>query len=835
MTTTKETGLAARLQGIKKSFGGVQALKGVDFELRKGEVHALLGGNGAGKSTVMKMLVGVNTPDEGTIEVDGVQVEIPTPRAANELGIAMIFQEFSLVPTMTVAQNIYLTREPRTGIGFIDDREAVNRARQVFANMEVDIDPKALVGDLPTGLVQLTEIAKALSQNARILIMDEPSAALTTAEIRSMFEIVRRLQDQGIAIVYVSHRLEEIFEISDRITVVRDGRNVVTANIADVDMGQMIEYIVGQKVSFEHMERPVDRKAAPLLEVTGLTSGSRVNQVSFRLYPGEILGLTGLMGSGRTELTRVLYGIDKVSAGEVKINGQTTHIHDPGDALEAGIALVPEDRRKQGLVLSHAVRDNLMVPILEKLAAGPLVDDDKGDGIVESFVKKLNIKTDSIRKRVGLLSGGNQQKVVIGKWLAVEPEILILDEPTAGVDIGAKSEIIDIIRALADQGKGVIVISSELPELLAMSDRILVLKGGTVYREIDRKALGANAGTNGGSKAQAEEAALNQIIQGAVVLTPEEIAQVRGMEAKAAIVMHYGNNDWAQAQIAGLESEFARLGVQVIAVTDAGFSTNQQLADLEGVLAQRPDIIVSIPTDPQATAAGFRDAAASGVKLVFMDNLPSGLNQGDDYVSLVSADNYGNGIAGANLMAAAIGKQGKVGMVTHASDFAVTALRSEAFRTTIQKNFPKMTIAVERGVSGPDFAAEAKLAAEAMLAEHPDLKGIWAVWDVPAQGVLAAARALGRTDLVVTTVDLGHEVALELAKGGMVKGVGAQRPFDQGVAEATLAAYGLLGKPAPPNVALPALPVTKANVLSAWTTIYHQDPPADLVDAARSA
>ncbi|MGH9896085.1 MAG: ATP-binding cassette domain-containing protein, partial [bacterium] len=364
--------------------------------------------------------------------------------------------------------------------------------------------------------------------------------------------------------------------------------------------------------------------------MTGLTSGSRVNQVSFRLYPGEILGLTGLMGSGRTELTRVLYGIDKVSAGEVKINGQTTHIHDPGDALEAGIALVPEDRRKQGLVLSHAVRDNLMVPILEKLAAGPLVDDDKGDGIVESFVKKLNIKTDSIRKRVGLLSGGNQQKVVIGKWLAVEPEILILDEPTAGVDIGAKSEIIDIIRALADQGKGVIVISSELPELLAMSDRILVLKGGTVYREIDRKALAANAGTNGGSKAQAEEAALNQIIQGAVVLTPEEIAQVRGMEAKAAIVMHYGGNDWSQAQIAGLESEFARLGVQVIAVTDAGFSTKQQLADLEGVLAQRPDIIVSIPTDPVATADAYKKAAAQGVKIVFMDNVAAGLKQGTD-------------------------------------------------------------------------------------------------------------------------------------------------------------------------------------------------------------
>ena len=826
------TEFAVRMEGITKSFGGVQALKGVDFELRKGEVHALLGGNGAGKSTVMKMLVGANTPDAGTIEVDGQQVQIPTAQAARELGIAMIFQEFSVIPTMTVAQNMFLTREPRTGSGLIDDREARRRTQQIFESMEVDIDPRARVGDLPTGLVQLTEIGKALSQDAKVLIMDEPSAALATAEIRAMFEIVRRLRDQGIAIVYVSHRLDEIFEISDRVTVFRDGRNVTTVNIADVDMGQMIEYIVGQKVSFEYLDRPVDRSVDPLLEVVGVSSDNNVREVTFRLYPGEILGVAGLMGSGRTELTRALFGIDRISRGEVRVKGQQVKVRVPTDALQAGIALVPEDRRKQGLVLAHAVRDNLVLAILAKLQNGPLVNDHKGDAITKSFVDRLNIKTDSIRKRVSLLSGGNQQKVVIGKWLAQEPEILILDEPTAGVDIGAKSEIIDIIRALADEGKGVIVISSELSELLAMSDRILVMRDGTVYSEVERRELATNAAANGTSKAQAEEEALNRIIQGAVVLTPDEIATVRAMNATAAVVMHYSGNDWWRAQIAGLESEFTRLGIRVVKVTDAGFSPEQQVADIESVLAERPDIMVSIPTDPVATAPTYRQAAEQGVKIVFIDNVPEGLVHGEDYVTVVSADNYGNGVAGANILATALDKRGTIGVVRHAADFAVTQQRWEGFTTTIDKNYPDIHIVDEAGVTGPDFAAQAETAAAAMLAAHPDLAGIWAVWDVPAEGVLAAARARGRHDLVVTTVDLGLKVAIDLARGDGVRGIGAQRTFDQGVTEAVMAAYGLLGKPAPPTVAMPSLPVTRSGVLQAWKTVYHEDPPAELAAAA---
>ncbi len=826
------TELAVRMEGITKSFGGIQALKGVDFELRKGEVHALLGGNGAGKSTVMKMLVGVNTPDEGTIEVNCRQVQIATAQAARELGIAMIFQEFSVIPTMTVAQNVFLTREPKSRSGLIDDREAVKRTQAIFESMEVEIDPRALLGDLPTGLVQLTEIGKALSQDAKVLIMDEPSAALATTEIRAMFEIVRRLKDKGIAIVYVSHRLEEIFEISDRITVFRDGRNVTTANISDVDMGQMIEYIVGQKVSFEYLDRSVGRNVAPLLEAVDLSTDNNVRGVSFSLYPGEILGFAGLMGSGRTELTRALFGIDRISHGELRVKGKPVKIRFPSNAMAAGITLVPEDRRKQGLVLGHSVRDNLVLPILAKLKNGPLVDDRKADTIVKSFVDRLNIKTDSIRKRVGLLSGGNQQKVVIGKWLAAEPEILVLDEPTAGVDIGSKSEIIDIIRALADQGKGVIVISSELPELLAMSDRILVMRGGTIYREVDRRELAATSATNGTSQAQAEEEALNHIIQGAEVLTPDEIATVRSMNATAAIVMHDSGDDWSRAQIAGLKSEFARLGIRVVKVTTADFSPEKQVADIESVLTEAPDIIVSIPTDPVKTANAYRKAAEQGVKIVFIDNVPEGMVHGQDYVSAVSADNYGNGVVSANSMALALDKKGKIGAVYHAADFSVTEQRWEGFKTTIEKNYPDIEIVEEKGITGPDFAAQAEAATADLLAAHPDLGGIWAVWDIPAEGVLSAARARGRNDLVVTTVDLGLKVALELANSGMVKGVGAQRTFDQGVTEAVMAAYGLLGKTAPALVMIPSLPVTKLNVLHAWTTVYHEDPPPELIAAA---
>jgi ribose transport system substrate-binding protein len=315
-------------------------------------------------------------------------------------------------------------------------------------------------------------------------------------------------------------------------------------------------------------------------------------------------------------------------------------------------------------------------------------------------------------------------------------------------------------------------------------------------------------------------------------LTNDELRKVRAMNATAAIVMHYGDNDWSRAQIAGLRAEFAEMGVEVIAVTDAGFDPAKQASDVEAVLAEKPDVIVSIPTDPVATVAAYRRAAAAGVKLVFMDNVPAGMRHGEDYVSVVSADNFGNGVASAHLMAEGLDRRGTVGVVYHDANFFVTRQRYEAFTQTIRQSYSAIEIVDRRGIRGPDFASDAQAIAADMLERHPGLDGIWAVWDVPAEGVMAAARKAGRSDLVITTVDLGHAVALELARGGLIAGVGAQRPFDQGLYEAELAAYGLLGKEAPAYVALPALPVSRLSLLDAWESVYHDPPPPHLVEAA---
>src|SRR5579859_3383885 len=775
----------------------------------------------------MKILEGVYTADAGEIVINGTPVRIRSTQEARAAGVGMVFQEFSLVPTLTVAQNVFLTREPRTSAGFLNDAECVRRTQALFAEMGVQIDPRQVVARMSTGYWQLTEIAKALAQDARILILDEPTASLSKTETEGLFELIQRLKARGISLIYISHRMEEIFEIADRITVMRDGLRVLTERIANLTMEQVIEQIVGQKVeqALEWKDRHVNRTAAPLLEVEDLVAVDRVNNVSFTLHPGEILGLAGLMGSGRTELVRALFGINKITHGEVRVRGRSVKIRNPDDAIATGICLIPEDRRVQGLVLDHSVKDNHLLPILKQFQHFGLIDDARGDKLVQTSVSDLHIKVASIFKPIRLLSGGNQQKVVIAKWLAAKPEILLMDEPTAGVDIGSKVEIVNIIRQLADSGKGVIVISSEFPELLAVSDRVLVLQNGSVKLQLNRREIES-------------EQELQQIVQtagehmysvgphgeqatpaGQVLLGPQEVQQIQGMHATAAIVLHYGGNDWSNAQVAGLKEQFSAMGIEVIAVTDAKFDSNRQVADIETVLDKKPSIIVSIPTDPAATASAYKKAVAQGVKLVFMDNVPSEFTAGSDYISVVSADNYGNGVAAALLMAEKLGGEGKIGLIYHDSDFYVTKQRYEAFKSAIAK-FPDIQIVSEKGVAGPDFADQAETAAAAMLTEYADLNGIWVVWDVPAEGVVAAAKISNRRDLVITTCDLGHNAALAIARG-QVYGLGAQRPFDQGVTEASLAGYGLLGKAAPPYVALGALAVTRVSVLQAWQTVYH--------------
>jgi ribose transport system ATP-binding protein len=483
---------AVRMRGISKSFDGVRVLTDVDLEVRRGEVHALAGGNGAGKSTLMKILQGVYSLDAGEIEIDGRPVRLGSIHDARAAGIGMVFQEFSLVPTLTVAQNISLGVEPLGRAGLIRDREAVRRAREIFAEMEVEVDPRAVVGDLGTAYWQLTEIAKALSQQARVLIMDEPTASLARHEAEVLFELVGRLTQRGISVIYISHRMDEVYRIADRITVLRDGRRLFTEPLTEVTPEQIVEGIVGTEIEgqMSYRQRSTAAEAAPpLLELREVTAGPRVQSISFSVAPGEILGLAGLMGSGRTELARVLFGIDRLRSGQILVRGQELRLQGPQDAIAAGIALIPEDRRAQGLVLDHSVRANLTLPLLGRMRRGPLLDDRAGRLLSRDLIEGFRIKVADPGRPVRLLSGGNQQKVVLAKWLGTDPQVLVMDEPTAGVDIGTKNEILATIRRLADQGMAVLLISSEYAELLAVSDRIVVLRNGRVHRQLQRSEI----------------------------------------------------------------------------------------------------------------------------------------------------------------------------------------------------------------------------------------------------------------------------------------------------------------------------------------------------------
>ena len=491
ITTAPTTSIAqaVTMRGIVKAFGGVPVLNEVAFDLASGEIHALVGGNGAGKSTLMKILAGVYSRDAGSYEIDGRPVDFHSALDAQGSGVGMVFQEFSLIPTLSVAQNVFLTREVRGRGGLIDDREMERRTRDLFATMSVEVDPRRPLDELPTAFWQLTEIAKALSQNARVLIMDEPTAALAKAETVELFELMRRLREQSISIVYISHRMEEVFEICDRVTVLRDGRAVMTEALAAVAPRDVINEIVGRKLehAMEYQAREVGD--AVLLEARGLTTATKLRGIDFQLCEGEVLGLAGLMGSGRTELARALFGIDPLVSGDLVLRGTPIDIASPRDAIAKGIALIPEDRRSQGLILDHSVRENFLLPLLSRLSRGGFIDDAEGDRQTDAFVRRLSIKTRSTDQPIGTLSGGNQQKVVIAKWLGIEPSILIMDEPTAGVDIGTKGEIVSMIRAFADSGNSVIIISSELPELLAVSDRILILRDGRVEGVLDRSEI----------------------------------------------------------------------------------------------------------------------------------------------------------------------------------------------------------------------------------------------------------------------------------------------------------------------------------------------------------
>jgi ribose transport system ATP-binding protein len=475
------------MEGIHKSFPGVNALVNAKFELCAGEVHALVGENGAGKSTLMKVLAGVYSKDAGHIYVRGKEVEINSPRAAQHLGISIIHQELNLMPHLTLAQNIFIGREPVTRLKFVLDEKQINqKTQELFELMHLKLDPRTKVGDLTVAKQQMVEIAKALSFNSEVLIMDEPTAALTDTEIDELFRLIRQLRERGVGIVHISHRLEELKQISDRITVMRDGHYINTLLTKDATIDQIINMMVGRTIFETSPEVPEKPSQNYVLEVKHLNRGSVIKDVSFNLKQGEILGFSGLVGAGRTEVARAIFGADPFDSGEVFINGKKVSIKSPSDAVNNGIGYLSEDRKRYGLALGMNVENNIVLASFSKLlGALGWVNSSKARSIAEHFVKAMSIKTPSLEQLVKNLSGGNQQKLVIGKWLAKDTNILIFDEPTRGIDVGAKSEIYRLLNDLSRQGKSIIMISSELPEILRMSHRVVVMCEGQITGELD--------------------------------------------------------------------------------------------------------------------------------------------------------------------------------------------------------------------------------------------------------------------------------------------------------------------------------------------------------------
>ena len=473
-----------KLNNICKRFPGVVALNNINIEFRKGEVHALLGENGAGKSTLIKILTGAHEPTEGTIEYNGQKYGKFEPKQAKDLGISAIYQEFNLVPYLSVAENVFLGAEKKKGM-FLDKAHMEKRTAELAESMGIEIDPKAKIKELGVAYMQIVEIIKAISENVNVLIMDEPSAPLTSREIEAMFKIVKTLKAKGITIIYISHRLEELFEICDRVTILRDGEYITTKNVKETTQQELIADMVGRELTNMY---PEGRNAVDetVLEVKNLTT-SYISNISFKLRKGEILGLGGLVGAGRTETARAIFGADQITSGEILRNGKSVKITSPKEAIAAGIGLLPEDRKGHGLILGMSIRDNTVFSILDKVKNGFILDASKISDTCEGFRKDLKIKTPSIGQKVLFLSGGNQQKVVLAKWLATECDILIFDEPTRGIDVGAKHEIYNLMRDLTKQGKSIIMISSEMPELFGMADRVIVMYEGEIKGELARE------------------------------------------------------------------------------------------------------------------------------------------------------------------------------------------------------------------------------------------------------------------------------------------------------------------------------------------------------------
>lgn len=472
-----------QVKGLTKVFGGNIALQGADISFRRGEVHALCGENGAGKSTLCKMLSGAIVPTSGTITIEGAEHTQFTPKEAKACGIGMIYQEFNLVPELPIYENIFLGKELRKGV-VVSKAQMIRETKELFSEMNIQIDPTLKICDISVAYCQLVEIAKALKEDVKLLIMDEPTAPLTNQEVEILFGLVRRLKERGITIIYISHRMEEIFDLSDRLTVMRDGAVIRTMETAGSTQKEIISLMVGRELGMEFPDKGSDfRDEAPVLEVRNITSQT-VKDVSFKLYSGEILGLAGLVGAGRTETIRAIFGADPLLSGKVLVNGREVRIKSPEKAIKLGIGMIPEDRKRQGVHLELPIRINMSLITIKQLSRWLTVLRRKERRLLDRYIQTLSIKLGSAELPVSSLSGGNQQKIVLTKWLATEPDIIFFDEPTRGIDVGAKYEIYQLMDRLRKAGKAIIMISSEMPEVVGMCDRVLVMYEGQVTGEL---------------------------------------------------------------------------------------------------------------------------------------------------------------------------------------------------------------------------------------------------------------------------------------------------------------------------------------------------------------
>ncbi|WP_394235215.1 sugar ABC transporter ATP-binding protein [Niallia oryzisoli] len=474
------------MENIYKAFGTNQVLTGVDFDLMDGEVHALMGENGAGKSTMMNVLTGLHSRDKGTITIDGKETYFKNPKEAEQYGITFIHQELNIWPDMTVLENLFIGKELKNSFGLLKTNEMKALAKKQFDRLAVSIPLDKEAGSCSVGEQQMIEIAKALMTEAKVIIMDEPTAALTEREISKLFDVISSLKKAGVSIVYISHRMEEIFAICDRITVMRDGKTVDTKKIPETNFDEVVRKMVGRELTDRYPQRNPNL-GETVLQVKGLTKNGQFKGVSFSVREGEIVGVSGLMGAGRTEIMRAIFGLDAMDEGEIWLNGEKVSIKSPEQAVKSGIGFITEDRKDEGLILDFSIRDNMVLPTLSSFAPKGIINEKSEADFVNLLIKRLTVKTESPDIAVGKLSGGNQQKVVIAKWVGIGPKLLILDEPTRGVDVGAKREIYQLMNELTDRGVAIIMVSSELPEILGMSDRILVVHEGKISGELMKK------------------------------------------------------------------------------------------------------------------------------------------------------------------------------------------------------------------------------------------------------------------------------------------------------------------------------------------------------------